>query len=333
MRHHASRILRSQCFIQNYVDADTSSAWKDYTCGSLSYDGHKGTDFRLKNEGEMRAGVNVLAVADGTVLNVRDEMPDKNFRDLPPQAIANKECGNGVVIDHVGGYRSQYCHMKLGSIVVKPQQEVKRGEVLGQIGLSGMTEFPHLHLQISKDDGTIIDPFTGLSLEQGECGEMGERNYWRADVRKELSYVPTGVLGYGWSDAPLQADKVRAGDGSSPETLPVNASAIVFWLDLFGLQQDDQLAMAIVDPNGKTLVNHAQKIDSNKAQFFQFVGKRLSEPAWVNGYYKAIYTVSRGTTTLREPIVQNEVQILVGQEPLDMGPDKPEKAMRILKIE
>jgi len=55
------------CFIQNYVDVDSSKNAKDYQCGSLTYDSHNGTDFRLKSLAAQKAGVNVVAAADGRV--------------------------------------------------------------------------------------------------------------------------------------------------------------------------------------------------------------------------------------------------------------------------
>lgn len=328
-------VLGSECFIQNYVDANPAKGkWSDYTCGPLSYDGHKGTDFRLKNLRAMEKGVNVLAVADGKILNVRDGMVDKSFRKLNPEYIKDRECGNGVVIEHANGYKSQYCHMKENSVTVKPEQEIKRGDVIGQIGLSGKTEFPHVHLQISNAEGKIIDPFSGSTMESSACGVKGERNFWRAEARKDVTYIPTGVLGSGWSISSPDSKQIRAGDGSSPASLPEDASAIIFWVDLMGLRKGDQLSMLLQDAQGKTLVNHAKKITGNKAQYFQFVGKKLSEDKWVNGFYRARYTLYRGTDKHREPIIKKESTILVGELPQEEQAEKPkEKAIRVLRID
>ena len=49
------------CFIQQFVDHDPTAGVHDFTCGALSYDGHKGTDFALPSRAAQRAGVNVLA--------------------------------------------------------------------------------------------------------------------------------------------------------------------------------------------------------------------------------------------------------------------------------
>ena len=62
----------SDCFIQFYVDRDTSPEVADYRCGALSYDGHKGTDFRLVDLPAMNRGTVVLAAAAGTVRAIRD---------------------------------------------------------------------------------------------------------------------------------------------------------------------------------------------------------------------------------------------------------------------
>jgi hypothetical protein len=61
------------CEIQNYVDRDPAAgAARDYRGGSMSYDAHSGTDIRVPTLKEQRAGVRVLAAADGQVLRVRD---------------------------------------------------------------------------------------------------------------------------------------------------------------------------------------------------------------------------------------------------------------------
>jgi hypothetical protein len=44
------------CFVQNYVDVDPGPAALDFTCGSATYDGHKGIDIRLSvQDGEVHS--------------------------------------------------------------------------------------------------------------------------------------------------------------------------------------------------------------------------------------------------------------------------------------
>ncbi|HBE41155.1 MAG TPA: hypothetical protein DDW27_08125 [Bacteroidales bacterium] len=54
--------------------------------------------------------------------------------------------GNYVVIDHGYGYQSTYGH--LSSIKVTRGTEVKRGDLIGLTGSSGVSSGPHLHYQI-----------------------------------------------------------------------------------------------------------------------------------------------------------------------------------------
>ena len=93
--------LGATCHIQQYADHDPGPGARDFTCGPLSYDGHDGTDIALATRAEMAAGVSVLAAASGRVKGMRD-----GIADFAP-VIADKECGNGVVIDHGDGWETQ----------------------------------------------------------------------------------------------------------------------------------------------------------------------------------------------------------------------------------
>src|ERR1700742_1625290 len=115
------------CFGQNFVDHDSSDAAKDYNCGSRTYNGHDGTDIRLVDMQAEQTGVAVLAAADGKVARVRYGVSDISVRVTGVAAVAGKECGNGLVIEHQGGWSTQYCHLKMGSVVVAPGQTVKAG--------------------------------------------------------------------------------------------------------------------------------------------------------------------------------------------------------------
>ena len=92
--------LGKSCYIQQYVDHDSSQGFLDYRCQVLSYDGHNGTDVALVTQKEMRAGVNVVAAAEGYVYALRDGMEDKVFKNADLENIVGKECGNGILIKH-----------------------------------------------------------------------------------------------------------------------------------------------------------------------------------------------------------------------------------------
>ena len=132
------------CFFQNYVDHDASDKARDYRCGGRSYDGHDGTDIRIRNLEIQRQGIEVLAAAPGRVIGGRNDMEDVSVKTVGKAAIAGKECGNGVLIEHESGWRTQYCHMAKGSVRVKVGDQMTTGQPIGLVGLSGDTEFFHL---------------------------------------------------------------------------------------------------------------------------------------------------------------------------------------------
>jgi Peptidase family M23 len=96
-------------------------------------------------------GVPVLAPGAGRVVesanDARDHGPDRvNFETA--LKTPRLTCGNYVVIDHGNGEFSVICHMKQGSVRVKPGDPVRQGEQLGQMGFSGDAITVHVHYQL-----------------------------------------------------------------------------------------------------------------------------------------------------------------------------------------
>lgn len=69
-------------------------------------------------------------------------------------------CGNTVIIQS-GEYSHTYCHIKEGGILVRKGQFVRQGEVIAQVGSTGRSTGPHLHLGI-KRKGQWINPLEVL---------------------------------------------------------------------------------------------------------------------------------------------------------------------------
>jgi hypothetical protein len=286
--------LDKTCFIQNYVDHDTTAAARDYTCAPHSYDGHDGTDIRLTSLAAMRTGVTVKAVADGVVLGTRSNIPDNGLGDDRKARILGKECGNGVNIQHADGYRTQYCHMMQHSIRVRTGQQVKAGDALGQIGLSGQTEFPHLHLGVWKND-VPIDPFTGSAVTTA-CNAslaISASGLWTPPI----TYQPSALLNDGFADDAPDKDRMRD-TPLSPTTLPANSPALLYWVDVINLRAGDVLAISITAPDGSSFAQKSIPIGKPMAAYFGFIGKKNTGGKLTVGNYKARVTLTRNQAVI-----------------------------------
>lgn len=104
-----------------------------------------------------KSGVAVLAAAAGRIMHVRDGMDDVSIRAAAKGSIADKECGNGVLIEHERGWSTQYCHMAKGGLRAHPGDRVSSGQPIALVGLSGDTEFPHVHLTVRVASGAAVE--------------------------------------------------------------------------------------------------------------------------------------------------------------------------------
>lgn len=276
--------LGESCYIQNFVDDDPSDSAADFTCGTLSYHAHKGTDFALPSIHEMRKSVDVLAAAAGTVRGTRDGMEDSPQGVEGAPDVSGRECGNGLVIDHGDGWETQYCHMMKGSVAVTTGESVAQGTVLGQVGLSGKTEFPHVHLSIRKD-GKVVDPFNPKGSQS--CGVTGDQTLWQ----ETLTYQPTGLLAVGITDG--VPDYAQIKDGSAQvSSLPSNSPAMVVYGFAFGGETGDTMSLSLAGPNG-TIADNQVTLSKNQAQYFRAAGRRSKTP-WPVGGYQAMVQILRG---------------------------------------
>lgn len=100
---------------------------------------HDGLDFRAN------VGEEIYATGDGVV----------------EYAALKGTYGRLLIIDHDYGYESYYAHLSSFAKNIKPGTKVKRGDLIGFTGQSGMVEGPHLHYEVHKD-GEPIDPLNYL---------------------------------------------------------------------------------------------------------------------------------------------------------------------------
>ncbi|MEQ8394792.1 M23 family metallopeptidase [Thalassobaculum sp.] len=268
------------CWIVNYVDVDPSDKRRDYRCGQMSYDGHKGTDIGLANEALIETDVPVLAAVAGRVIGTRDGEPDAGAAGIEAAKAAGRECGNGVRIEHGDGWVTQYCHLREGSLRVQAGQEVAAGQALGAVGLSGMTEFPHVHLSLSRD-GQVVDPFRGVAGGP-ECG-LGTQPLWDGPTLAALAAQRAPVLlDAAFFDGVPEADSAAAGTAARTELAP-DAEAIVLWFRAAGVEPGDTGRVTITAPDGTVVIDETATFDRHQASVYRAFGLRNSPRRFPDG--------------------------------------------------
>lgn len=123
----------------------------------LGADGKSYTGDPNDNKSYHAYGSEVLAVADGTVVEVKDGIPE-NVPGLTSRAVPitlETVGGNHIVLDLGGGHYAFYGHLQPGKLRVHKGDRVKRGEVLALVGNSGNSTEPHLHFHLSDGISTL----------------------------------------------------------------------------------------------------------------------------------------------------------------------------------
>ena len=165
-------------------------------------------------------GADVLAVADGRVVNTLNNLDDQVPGRLPDPSSINIETvdGNHVVLDLGGGRFAFYAHLQKNSVRVKPGDEVKKGAVLGKLGNTGNTSAPHLHFHVMNrpsplaSDGLpyLIDAFdfagqvdiAAFEAAPDITGDWGKGRVAKAERREREFALNVNIINFPSSAAP-----------------------------------------------------------------------------------------------------------------------------------
>jgi murein DD-endopeptidase MepM/ murein hydrolase activator NlpD len=146
-------------------------------------------------------GQKVLAAANGQVVAVlNDEPEDESLlqkagepMDAYVQRIVARQneqlqrgargiIGNHVIIKH-GAEFSVYAHLKPGSVLVKPEDLVTRGQQIASVGSSGSSTEPHLHFQVCDAPDALLCAGIPARFEDVEIyGALQERELQSGDL-------------------------------------------------------------------------------------------------------------------------------------------------------
>ena len=282
--------LGKDCWTINYVDTDSHpKSARDFTCASKTYEAHKGTDFAIRSRIEMEQGVDVFAAKDGKVLRMRDGEDDEIKTEEEYQSIRNqnRDCGNGIILDHCNGLQTYYCHLKQDSIMVEIVDEVIKGDTIAQIGQSGFSEFPHLHFTVIWEGGQI-DPFTGYLKDDG-CGKYKD-NMWEDN----LQYEPYSIFDGGFTTSMPDFKKIRQGI-IPPKNLKASGKEVfIYWAGFYHAKEGDKVTLKIIDPNGNIYAEREHIIEKRrKRPSYRYVGKKLKGRSLIPGTYTGTITYEK----------------------------------------
>jgi hypothetical protein len=296
----------SICPIQQFVDLDESSGARDPWCGTKTYDGHKGTDFRVLSMRDVARGVEVIAMAKGVVKAARDGMADQLVTiEDDRKAVSSRECGNGLILDHGGGFETQYCHMRRGSLKPAQGETVRKGDVLGFVGASGLAQFPHVHVTLRRN-GKVTDPFTGLEAGQ-TCAAYdaasGSKGWLDPNAMAVLATpdLPT-VLSAGFADGPISNEQLTS--AGIPPPPGKHSQALVGYVWAINLAKDDRFALRIERDGQMFSEQTTEPLDRSKAVYVAYSGKKGAP--------------ERGRYRLKIMILRDGKQVVAASNELDL---------------
>jgi murein DD-endopeptidase MepM/ murein hydrolase activator NlpD len=282
--------LPQRCLVQFQVDRRSGPAVGDYRCGKRTYDTHRGTDFRVLSPQDFAAGIPVLAAAPGRVAILRDGMEDIDVVELGRSKVEGRAGGNQVVIAHEDGWETWYWHLRKGSVAVQEGQTVTAGTRLGLVGLSGDTNFPHLHFELRRNRNIIVDPFDA-SAGDDQCRTPAQ-SLWTKSAAAALGYEPIAArVGF----TTRESSRNDAIYGRVPDAgAEANVQALFVWFELYGVNRDDLISVQWGLPDG-TWREPAQFV-WQQDQSYLYRSGRLNLPA----------PLPRGDYAVRLKIVRGE---------------------------
>jgi len=141
---------------------------------------HSGVDFRASY------GTPIVAVTDGRVQG----------------AGRMGGCGNAVRLNHGGGLQTRYCHMS--RVAVSRGQSVRRGQVIGYVGSTGLSTGAHLHYEMYRG-GRAVNPASVRFVTRAQLSGADLRKF-----REALAAIKTVGAGAALTELAPTAEESAA---------------------------------------------------------------------------------------------------------------------------
>lgn len=176
--------------------------WKRVNDKGLMYVGD-----RNKNESYVDYGDPIYAVADGTISSTLDGLDANAPGVLPandpvlgPKLTVQNVDGNHIVQDIGGGVWAFYAHLKKGTLLVKPGDKVKKGQIIAKLGNTGNANASHMHFQLM--DGPSVLGSDGVPY-------VIDRFSYDGQVAPETLFAADDFLSGTWLDDALPKPQPR----------------------------------------------------------------------------------------------------------------------------
>ena len=266
--------LMTDCWITDHVDLDQGlSRSEDYMCGDKASDNNKSTHISLANRKAASNIFPVMASANGTVIKAQN---------------VGGFCGEHVVIQHDDHWETSYCHLKEASVKIRKGQTVARGDVIGEIGLSGLTEWPHLSFAVTRN-GMVFDPFSGRSTLEG-CHTKSQP-LWEGGFNPP--YEPAHVTDIGFTVGRVAERDIALGNMPDIDRIDVKTPQLSVWAMLMNIKRNDQITMILENPDEKVINKIQISVEDDKNIFPIYFVTRRKDFLWPSGYYKGSVTITR----------------------------------------
>lgn len=156
----------------------------------------------------------VIAPADGFIEEVVDGIEDNEIGHMDNK----NNWGNSIVIKHSEFLYSQLSHIRKGSFQVQKGQYIKQGEIIGYVGNSGRSSFPHLHFQLQSTafvgSKTLNYPIRHFILRKDKAfvfktasipsvGDLISGVEVNKSLKNAFGLIPGQVLKFAFETAPI----------------------------------------------------------------------------------------------------------------------------------
>lgn len=316
LRKSPTATYRGYYGITNFVDHDASSGLKDYNCNTVTYDGHKGTDYAtwpFPWEMMDNDDVEVIAAAKGVIIEKRDGNFDQS-------CDWNNKPWNAVYVEHEDGSIAWYGHLKKNSLTTKAVGDtLYPGDFVGYIGSSGISTGPHLHFELFDPIGDNLDPY------EGSCNPTTPASLWDSQTPYKTPYLIHFQTG---DDSPKYGNFCYGQEASNRATQFQPGDMIYYSMYAQDYLTSLVTTFRVLDPNGGIFDTWTHSPSSLFSLSYWWWSRQIPANA-MQGEWKLEIDFN-GETLSQTYLVGNPTGIdRLGGKEISIGPNPAENALLI----